>query len=90
VDGVELLELNPDLAEYFEAPDGGVLVTEVSEDSPLGLRAGDVLVAIDGREVRDPDHVRRILASYETDEEVRLRVIRQGREIEVLGRRRDG
>lgn len=90
VDGVELLELNPDLAEYFEAPDGGVLVTEVAEDSPLGLRAGDVLVAIDGREVRDPDHVRRILASYETDEEVRLRVIRRGREIEVLGRRRDG
>lgn len=90
VDGVEFLELNPDLAEYFEAPQGGVLVTEVSEESTLGLRAGDVLVAIDGRDVRDAGHVRRIISSYEHDEEIRLRIIRKGSEMEVLGRRRDG
>lgn len=90
VDGVELLELNPDLAEYFDASEGSVLVTEVAEESTLGLRAGDVLLAIGGREIRDPDHARRILSSYEMDEEIRLRVLRQGREIEVLGRRRDG
>jgi membrane-associated protease RseP (regulator of RpoE activity) len=90
VDGVELVELNPDLAEYFDAADGGVLVTEVTEESSLGLRAGDVLLTIDGRDVRDAGHVRRILDSYEMSEEIRLRVIRQGREIEVLGRRREG
>lgn len=90
VDGVEFVELNPDLAEYFEAADGGVLVTEVSPESTLGLRAGDVLVAVDGREVRDPGHVRRILSSYQGDEEVRLRILRKGQEMEVLGRRRDG
>ena len=90
VDGVEFLELNEELAEYFEAADGGILVTEVAEESALGLRAGDVLLAIDGREVRDPGHVRRILSSYEDDEDIRLRVIRRGSEIEVLGRRRDG
>ncbi|HSG47732.1 MAG TPA: PDZ domain-containing protein, partial [Longimicrobiales bacterium] len=61
VDGVEFVELNPGLAEYFEASEGGVLVTEVSEESALGLRAGDVLLAIDGRDVRDPAHVRRVL-----------------------------
>lgn len=90
VDGVEFVDLNPGLAEYFEATQGGVLVTEVSEESALGLRAGDVLLAIDGREVRDPGHVRRILSSYQTDEELRLRIIRKGDEMEVLGRRRDG
>lgn len=89
VDGVEFMELNEDLAEYFQAEEGGVLVTEVSEESALGLRAGDVLLAVGGREVRDAGHIRRILASYEQDEEIRLRVIRKGSEIEVLGRRRN-
>lgn len=90
VDGVEFMELNQELAEYFEAGEGGVLVTEVAEESALGLRAGDVVLAIGGREVRDPGHVRRILSSYEDDEDIRLRVLRRGSEIEVLGRRRDG
>ena len=89
VDGVELIELNEDLGSYFDATQG-VLVTEVVEESSLGLRPGDVLQAIDGREVEDPAHARRILQSYRTDEEIRLRVVRQGREIEVLGRRSGG
>lgn len=86
IDGVEMVELNEDLASYFDASDG-VLVTDVAEESSLGLRPGDVLQAIDGREIQDPAHARRILQSYRPDEEIRLRVVRQGREIEVLGRR---
>lgn len=90
MDGVEFVDLNPELATYFDASDEGVLVTEVAAESTLGLRAGDVLLALDGREVRNADHARRILGSYELDEEVRLRILREGREIEVLGRRRGG
>lgn len=86
VDGAELVELNPELGEYF-GTDKGVLVTRVAEDSPLGLRAGDVLLAIGGRAVSDVEDVRRILASYTADEDIRLRVRRKGSEQEVLGRR---
>ena len=86
-DGAEFIELNEGLAEYF-GTDEGVLVSEVAEESSLGLRAGDVLMAIDGREVRSPEHALRILGSYEAEEEVRLRVMRKGSETEVLGRRR--
>lgn len=86
-DGVDFIELNEGLGEYF-GTDEGVLVSEVSEESSLGLRAGDVLMAIDGREVRSPEHALRILRSYESEEEVRLRVMRKGSETEVLGRRR--
>jgi membrane-associated protease RseP (regulator of RpoE activity) len=85
VEGVQFIELNPELGEYF-GTDRGVLVSEVAEESPLGLRPGDVLLAIDGREVSSPDQVRRILRSYENDEEFRLRVMRRGSEMEVLGR----
>jgi hypothetical protein len=85
VQGVEFIELNPDLGEYF-GTDEGILVARVAESSQLGLRAGDVLMAIDGREVRSTDHARRILSSYEADEEIRLRIMRQGSETEVLAR----
>lgn len=87
VDGVEFVELNPGLGEYF-GTDQGVLVANVAEASTLGLRAGDVLQAVDGREVQSPEHARRILASYDSDEEIRLRVVRKGAETEVLARRR--
>ena len=86
-DGVEFIELNEGLAEYFGTSEG-VLVSEVAEESSLGLRAGDVLLTIDGREVRSPEHALRILGSYEAEEDVRLRVMRKGSETEVLGRRR--
>jgi membrane-associated protease RseP (regulator of RpoE activity) len=87
VDGVEFVDLNPDLGEYF-GTDRGALAAEVAEGSELGLRAGDVVLAVDGREVTGAEQVRRILASYGTDEEMRLRVRRRGEEMEVLGRRR--
>jgi S1-C subfamily serine protease len=84
---VELVELNPELGEYF-GTDRGVLVADASEESTLGLRPGDVLLAIDGREVQDPAHARRILGSYRDGEELRLRIRRRGEDMEVLGTRR--
>jgi hypothetical protein len=87
VAGAELIDLNPDLGSYFGTEEG-VLVAQVAEGTPLGLRAGDVILALDGRRVRSAAHARRILESYESDEEIRLRILREGDEREVLGRRR--
>lgn len=87
VDGLELQELNPQLAEYFSVEDG-VLVTEVREDATLGVKAGDVIVAIGGRAIEDGDDVRRILGSYEPEEPVRLTVVRKGERVELRGTRR--
>ena len=53
--GVELDELTPQLAQYFGANDGGVLVSSVIKDSPAdkaGLKAGDVITSINGDRVR--------------------------------------
>ena len=83
--GLELVSLNPDLGEYFGI-DEGVLVVSIPEDSELGLRAGDVIIAIDGREVRSPSHTMRILRSYNADEEVSFRVMRHQSERTVEGR----
>lgn len=86
VEGLRLTALNEQLADYFGV-DEGVLVTEVLEGSSFDLQAGDVIRAIDGRAVEDPQDVRRILASYEADETVLLTVVRRGEVIEVRGTR---
>ncbi len=87
VGGVEFVDVNPELGEYFGS-DPRALAAEVAEGSTLGLRAGDVVLAIDGREVEDAEQALRILRSYDADEEMRIRILRRGEEIEVLGRRR--
>ncbi|UCF19685.1 MAG: PDZ domain-containing protein [Gemmatimonadota bacterium] len=83
--GLELVSLNPDLGDYFGTSEG-VLVVNVPEESELGLRAGDVLKRIDGRDVRSPSHAMRILRSYEADEEVSFQIYRQKRETTVSGK----
>ncbi|HET9527703.1 MAG TPA: PDZ domain-containing protein, partial [Pyrinomonadaceae bacterium] len=56
--GVSTMELNKQLADYFGITGGkGVLVTSVTEDGPAataGVKAGDVITAIDGEAVDSP------------------------------------
>ena len=57
--GVGVQGLTPQLAEYFGAKDG-VLVTTVRDGSPAaaaGLKAGDVITGVDGRDVRSPSQL---------------------------------
>ena len=83
--GLRLTELTPGLGDYF-GTDEGVLVTDVDEDSALGLRPGDVILQVGDREATSPSRVGRILATYDDDESVTFRVLREGADIEVVGR----
>ncbi|HET9947998.1 MAG TPA: PDZ domain-containing protein [Longimicrobiales bacterium] len=83
--GLELVELVPGLAEYFGVQEG-VLVTDVDEDSTLGLQPGDVILRIGDRDVDTPERFLRLLATYEDGEVVNLRVRREGTDISVQGR----
>ncbi len=79
--GVSIQSLGEQLAEYFGVEDGA-LVVSVNEDSPAeaaGMRAGDVIIAIDGGDVDDPGDVGRLL--YDRDAgPVEVRVMRDGSE----------
>ncbi len=86
VGGVQLVALNPGLASYF-GTDKGVLVSDVREDSPIGLQAGDVILQIGAREATSPDQVRRILRSYDSKETITFRILRKGKTMNVSGRR---
>jgi hypothetical protein len=83
--GMELRDMNPELAPYFST-DRGVLVLDVDQDRELGLRPGDVILAIGDREVESVRAVRRILSSYGEEERVNFQVMREGRKIQVEGR----
>lgn len=83
--GIQLIELNEGLGSYFGTSEG-VLVTEVDEDSTLGLRAGDVILRVGDRAVATPDRVLRLLRTYEDGEQITFRIRRSGTEVDVMGR----
>jgi len=78
--GVVLEGLSEQLGEYFGVKDGeGALITEVEEDSPAekaGLKAGDVIVKIDGEEIEDPGDVVEVVMDKEEGDKVKINVLR--------------
>jgi len=73
---LELVNLNPDLGEYFGTKEG-VLVVKAPGDSSLPVRSGDVILSIAGRKPTSPSHAMRILHSYEAGETVSLDIVRK-------------
>jgi len=73
---MEMVALNPDLADYFGTSEG-VLVVQAPEDSDLEVKSGDVIVGIGGRAVSKPSQVLKILGSYEAGEKVAIEVVRK-------------
>jgi S1-C subfamily serine protease len=82
---LELAPLNPDLGQYFGTTTG-ILVISVPKDSELGLKGGDVVLAVDGRKPESPSHLLRILRSYQDSESFKVEVLRNRKRVSVEGR----
>jgi serine protease Do len=77
--GITIEELTPQLATYFGARDGGVLVTSVVDDSPAaraGLKAGDVITKMNGQVVRSGGDLVRLIEGVKDDEAVTIGIVR--------------
>ena len=64
----------------------GIVVMELIRRSPAdvaGVLPGDVIVAVDGREVEDAGQLRNELARAEVGTQLRLTLLRQGRKLDV-------
>ncbi|HEX5386639.1 MAG TPA: PDZ domain-containing protein [Gemmatimonadales bacterium] len=72
---LELAPMNAGLGQYFGTSEG-VLVISAPSDSALGLKAGDVVFAVDGRKPSGPSHLLRILRSYDRGENFKLDIMR--------------
>ena len=53
------------------------MVVRAPSDSAAPLKAGDVIVTIDGRKPQSAAHAHRILGSYEDGEKAKLEVLRK-------------
>lgn len=82
--GVGIQEITPELREAFDLKNGqqGVLVTGVTEDSEAekgGVKAGDVIVAVDDRKTTSAGQLRSQIGIKEVGEKVTLTVLRDGK-----------
>jgi S1-C subfamily serine protease len=89
--GAELASLSERLGSYFGVK-SGVLVVRAGVDSQFKLQDGDVIMAVDGREISSAQQAGRILRSYQPGEKLTLKVQRdrkvQNLEITAPGGRR--
>ncbi|RPJ05378.1 MAG: PDZ domain-containing protein, partial [Deltaproteobacteria bacterium] len=85
--GVSIQNITPEMAEAFKLKDTkGALVGDVVPESPAetgGVQRGDVIVAFDGRPVKDASDLPRIVAETPLKKTVTVRVIRESQEVEV-------
>ena len=82
--GVSVQSLTPELADYFGAKHGGVLVSSVAQGSSAakaGIKAGDVITSINSRQVSNPDDLMRELRDLTGD--VAIVVVRDKKELTV-------
>lgn len=81
--GVTVQKLTPELANYFEVPEKGVLVTDVVKGSPAdkaGIAPGDVITAIDSKNLTGLEDFQQALEDHRVGESARVKIFRKGRE----------
>ena len=86
--GIGIDDLTPQLAEYFGTKDG-VLVTSVTENSAAakaGIKAGDVITAVNGNTVNAAADVRREVQRLDAGAEFTLSVVREKKTITLKGK----
>jgi len=85
--GVNLQEVSPDIARAANLPDTrGALVAGVQPDGPgekAGIRRGDVIRSVDGRQVNASSEVPPIIGAMAPGSRVTLGVLRDGRERDI-------
>ncbi|MEO0128789.1 MAG: DegQ family serine endoprotease [candidate division WOR-3 bacterium] len=85
--GVYLEELTEDMKNALDLKSlDGVLVNEVIANSPAdnaGIKEGDVIIEYDGQKVTDVQSFRIMVASTTPGKSVKLRLIRNGKEMEI-------
>jgi len=85
--GVQVQDLNRDLAPYFKVEEkSGVLVLSVSDASPAekaGLKAGDVITRLGDEKITDADDLVTALRDYEGGDKAKVEYVRQGKSANV-------
>ncbi|WP_421852417.1 Do family serine endopeptidase [Oricola sp.] len=82
--GVRIQRVTPDIAESLGLDiSDGALVSDPQQDAPAakaGIRAGDIITAVNGEAIEGPRELARAIAAYDPGTKVDVTVIRRGKE----------
>jgi serine protease Do len=82
--GVGIQDVTGPLAKHFDVPEGkGALISDVTAKSAAeaaGLKQGDVIVAVNGKEVADSRQLRLIVGQIAPGTTVKVKYVRDGKE----------
>ncbi len=87
--GVQIQSVTPDIAESLGLEKArGAIVSSPQKGSPAdkaGIKSGDVITAVDGRSIKGPKELAKLIAGYAPSEKAAISVWRNGgtRDIEV-------
>lgn len=85
--GVTIQNLNPELSREFGLNKiSGALVTDVFTGSPAqkaDLRRGDVVLEINGKEIRNVESLRNIVAQSKVGTDIKLKILRDGKTLNI-------
>jgi Do/DeqQ family serine protease len=92
--GVGVQDITREIAESFKLPaENGVLITQVERGGPAdkgGVKAGDILTAVNGKAVMDTTGMLNMIAALQPGQQTRLKIARGQTETELavtIGRR---
>jgi serine protease Do len=88
--GVYPQAVDQSMADYYgmERP-RGVLVTQVNAGTPAekaGLHNGDIILSVDGKDIRNPSMLRNVISLSDVGEKVKLAIVRDGKEKDLFVR----
>src|SRR3990170_4454736 len=85
--GVVIQNVSDDIADSIGLPEAkGAMVTKVTEDGPAAkadLKAGDVIVEVNGEKINDSRDLARKIAELHPDTDVKLSIARYGEQRQV-------
>ncbi len=83
--GVIVQPLTPELAKHFGVKKG-VIVSQVMKDSPAkkaGIKPGDIIVAVNGKEVDKINDLQKLIMRNPPGTKVKITVVRNGKKIDI-------
>jgi serine protease Do len=85
--GIGISDVTPDNSKFFHMDSAvGAVVSQVESDSPgakAGLKVGDVITQIDGKEVSDAGELQVVVGQKNPGTTIRLQVMRDGKNLAV-------
>jgi serine protease Do len=85
--GIGIADVTPDNSKFFHMDKAvGAVISQVEPDSPgakAGLKVGDVITHIDGKEVSDASELQVVVGQKNPDTKIDLQVMRDGKNVDV-------